>query len=556
MNHQIKRAVAAAIALGAAGGASAFDVSGYTGAPLYISGSTAINAALLNYFTQSLSSAQNPCDITQPIDVYTSSSAGKKFTAFACVPNSSLSFTNTVQLVAIQEQNGGSFNAFAVDSGGNAANLVYPVLSSLNSGAATNCGTATVHAATSDQAAYNSYTCANFSTTTVQPTLGFADVEASIFGTTINTAVPAPSISLDFGVGVTVGLYHALQNLEGLGNDDTLANMPSLSKANITSVLTGVTTSWSQIVNASNNTSAGAQSVVFGPNGGYNSGVATNPVNTNVYVCRRDDHSGTEKTNEIVFGNLNCSTGAKSFVQVSAATGFKNTLNANANITATHYAQSTGGTWTKGTVANHYNDGYVGQLTFAGGSTGDVLACLGDRDSVGEFGIGIASLDNSWGSTQGTANKRDWRPVKIDGVVPSIENVAANRYPVWAQSTLYTGTSPGGDAGSLQTFMSTGNDAVGAAASIQAVDDADQWGQLSTNSNQGPAFDGGILGIPGNGTNAVNTADKTQTQFRANPVNSYVKATGGTVNNCQTPESASTGTNQQAAGLPTWATPL
>lgn len=562
MKLKIRHAVAAAMLLGAAGSASAFDISTYTGTPLYVGGSTAIDKALLAWFEET-ADTNSPCitnDSNNPIDVYTGTQAGIKFIAVACTANTantgSVADSNG-HIVFIKEDNGGSLNGIlgvGLPANGGTT-LTFPVVSGLTATACDNTPKGAVAGVTS---AFNSHNCPGTGTTTtytslttpIQANLGFADVEAGIFGKDAGFNASTDPTGLDlvgkstidivFAPAVSLGLYHALQSAEGLTPDDATGDMPSLSSAVLSSIFTNKITDWSKITDVNGAVSA-QTSIQFGTSGGtsheYNGGAPGNPAGTKIYFCRRDDGSGTEKTSEIVFGNNVCTTGNQTF---RAAVN-----------------QTNGNSWTQPASLS------AEAVTFAGSGTGAVLNCLQGTDQLGGYAIGYASVDNGWGS-KGTTNAstgigtQDFRYVKVDGVIPSIENAASGKYRYWAQSSLYTpgsqsGHNPAsGDALVLQNYL-TGvtktSAGIGSAAAIGALDASNQW-------TNGPTWDGGVLGIPGNVGNTPNASSGvTVAQFRLNPVNDFVKASGGN-DNCQAPIGFNTTPiTAGASGTVSWSSP-
>jgi hypothetical protein len=156
-------------------------------------------------------------------------------------------------------------------------------------------------------------------------------------------------------------------------------------------------------------------------------------------------------------------------------------------------------------------------------------------------------VDNAWG-TNGTPAQSslaaDFRYIKVDGLLPSIENAASGRYPIFAQS-VYTipansaqsNSLSGGAALALQNAI-IGVHGIGYYKVVEAVNALDQWSS--------PNFHGGLLAIPSNsqGTYGPNTPvdpSATNAQFFVNPVNLYYHTTGGvdtasnpsSIDNCQ-----------------------
>ncbi len=548
MNMRIRHAVTAALLLGAAGSASAFDITGFTGTPLYVGGSTAIDKALLAFFEQTADTS-SPCVTTDPvgnpIDVYTGTQAGIKFVAVACTANAAN--TGAVadaagHIVFIKEDNGGSGNGIAGVGAPGGTPLTFPAIGGLTiAGGTPNCDTSAKAAVAGVTAAFNAHACAaGYGSIAAQlANFGFADVEAAIF--------PFDPVALDltqqntidivFAPAVSLGLYHALQKAQGLTPGDLTADIPSLSTATLSSIFTGKVTTWANVVDANGAISA-QTSLQFGTSGGaaheFNGGAPGNPASTKIFLCRRDINSGTQKTSEIVFGGNNC---------VGGNVGFRS-----------DGAGDPGSSWTQpASVATIPN-------TFSGASTGAVLNCLQGVDQLGGFAIGYASVDNGWGS-KGTTNAttgigtQDFRYVKVDGAVSSIENAASGKYKYWAQSSLYLPGAGGGhnkatgDALIVQNYLTGVTNVaagIGSAAAIGALDVSNQW-------SNGPIWDGGVLAIPGNVGNATNAATATTTTFRGNPVNDYVKANGGN-NNCQ-PQVLAAGAKTSASGTVSWTSP-
>lgn len=138
------------------------------------------------------------------------------------------------------------------------------------------------------------YTCP--STVNLVPDAGVSDVEPALFvGMNLPTGWTALSgaevAGLDvasqngvvFGIAATNNLYAALQAAQGLGADYSDANRPSLSRAQLTSLMTGALTDWSAV------------------------GVASNGA---INVGRRTAGSGTQASANAWFGGFPCSTGA------------------------------------------------------------------------------------------------------------------------------------------------------------------------------------------------------------------------------------------------------
>src|SRR5262249_53376852 len=148
--------------------------------------------------------------------------------------------------------------------------------------------------------------------------------------------------------------------------------------------------------------------------------------------------------------------------------------------------------------------------------------------------------------------RRDFRYIRVDGVVPSIENVAAGKYLYWAQSSDYIPNAgrpntATGVAGQIAAAFSNAATVIGNVGQISALNQHFEYTI--------PAFDGGFLALPASGGQIPNPATgSVVTSFQGNPVNTYTRANGGgSPNNCQTPYASSVAPN---VGVPpVWATP-
>jgi len=562
MNFKVRNAVAAAIASGAAftGVAHAADITAVNPSNvLYAGGSTAVSASLTEYFLQATDSTSQPCDETKSIDLYSDGSGSTQFLAVACTANSSMGLAANTLIAFVKELNGGSFNGLG-PVGANTT-LTFPDVSTLTSNAfqtgSTACASssvaALVKAGTTLAVGYTKHSCsssANFTadaaaytTTGLAPNIGFADVNSTAFGTSDAALgiTTGQTVQIIFAPAVSLGLYHALQAAQGLPQDDNVTDMPGLSKAELTSLFTNQVNRWSSMM-ASNGTLLTAESVVFGGSSGatYGGGGATTPSSNIVYFCRRDDYSGTERSDEIYFALQNC-------VPSGTVNGFRN---------ASAFTDQSGHAANQ-TFGNSWVNSDTSVATFPASSTGNVLACLQGHDSVGHYAIGYASIDNSWGAQQSTSGRRDWRFIKVNNNVPSIENAAAGKWQVVAQSVYALpsnnaqGNYPTGTALTFAQFFTGtgGNNATsfGKAATVAAVNAQDQW--------TAPALDGGLLSIPIAGVNTPNAASAALSTFQGNPVSDFAKVSGSTLNNCQNPDRASNATSIGVNGTVSWATP-
>ena len=526
-NFRVQQAVAAALTMGAAAAASAAPVD-ITAVPaanvLYTSGSTAIDPGLTSYF---IAGATAPCSGSgADASFYVGTAAGKKFIAVACTGAAGSPFAGQA-IAIIKEDNGGS--GFGIDpvrddaplpSSGTQANT-FPDFTTLTS---TNCPGAPV-------AAPASATCTGYGTSTVHSNLGFADVEPAAFQDSIGSATQFSTLDVVFAAGVNVGLYHELQSAQGLTvGSDLAADMPEVTHAQLSAIFAGQISDWAKVIPG-----AGTTAVNWGVAAGTTwngtttvastSPISSNPSTTGIFICQRGQSSGSERAAEIFLEDQNCSTGIQ---KLSAA------------IPPTTGAD--GVTWTASFTADK---------NFAGGGTGDLLACLQGADKAGHLAIGFASIDNPWGSFQSNTARKDFRYIRYNDAVPSIETAAAGAYDWWVQSVgvapaATNGNAAAGVAGQVATFVQTGANRIGSVTSIANLN--------ATHVYQAGVWDAGFLAIPDGVAATPNAVTATVANFEANPVNSLTHfGSGAVTNNCQPPIVSPTAPSTSAS--PTWLTP-
>lgn len=530
LNSRVQQAVAAALALSAAAAANAANVDITTVAAanvLYASGSTAIDPGLTSYF---IAGATAPCSTNgadPAASFYTGTVAGKKFIAVACTGAAGSPFA-AQPIAIIKEDNGGSLfgidpvrDDVALPSTGTQANT-FPDYTTLTS---TNCPGAPV-------AAPASAACTGYAVSTVHPNLGFADVEPAAFQDSIGTATQFGTLDVVFAPAVNVGLYHELQTAQSLTvGSDLAAAMPQLTKAQLTAIFSGAIADWAKVIPA-----AGTTPVNWGVAAGTTwNGTATvastvpvsaNPSTTTVFICQRGQSSGTERAAEIFFEGQNCATGTLVLAKAIPAT-----------------IGADGVTWATSFTADK---------NFAGAGTGDLLACLQGADKAGHLAIGFASIENPWGSFQGNTARKDFRYIRYNDAVPSIQTAAAGAYDYWVQSVgvapaATNGNAASGVAGQVASFIQTGANRIGSVASVANLN--------ATHVYETGNWEAGFLTIPDGVAATPNAATATVSTFEGNPVNVSTRfGTGVSVtNNCQTPVVHSSAPSSSNA--PAWLIP-
>jgi ABC-type phosphate transport system substrate-binding protein len=550
LNSKVSQAVTAALALGAAAAAQAAAPAAVTigtvpaGNILYISGSTAITPALVDYMVNATKPLCNKAAGT-PV-VYTGTETGGQFNAVSCIAASSLGLPANTKIAIIKENNAGSKNGILPLSAPATNPVSYPQTT-----AAGFDGHCVPAAAPITQAGFLPYfpvTCdATYpivtSTATTGPysALGYADVEAAIFGLNPTNVGSGSSVDTPFGIVLSLGAYHALQGAEGLTENNTLANMPTLSRVQLAGMFNGFVTDWTHVFGTGSGSSVGAQSVHFGNSGlnganhvcydgtqnstaadcqaGTQASVAVAPHDTTIYFCERGQSSGTQQTTQIFFAGEGCIGSPIKFLAPTTVS-----------------CLASGCTWSAASFGTNE--------VFAGNGQGDDLACLEGHDEQGQFAVSLSSTDQAWGAVAVANNlqaKADWRFIRIDGAAPSNENIAAGKYDLWAQSAFYYATSganlPTGNELTLQKFFT--------AAATQIGPDTTAAIDLGLQRSN-PSLDGGLLAIP-IGSATPPSPTETQTQFRATPVNSFLRNNPG--NNCQPPYPAG---GVSVTNTPTW----
>lgn len=551
LNSKVSQAVTAALALGAAAAAQAAPLPAVqigtvpAGNILYISGSTAITPALLDYMVN----ATKPlCDVstTRP-SVYTGTESGGSFNAVSCIAAASLGLGSNVEIAIIKENNAGSKNGILPISAPTTNFVSYPNVTAANFDA--NCVPPAAPITQQGFVPYYPVTCDTTypvvtSTGSSGPysALGYADVEAGIFALNPTNIGSGSSVDTPFGIVLSLGAYHALQAAEGMAHqDNALSDMPTLSRVQLAGMFNGFVTDWTHVYGNGSGSSVGAQSVHFG-NSGLNAGnhvcydgtqnstaadcqagtqasVAETPHDTTIYFCERGQSSGTQQTNQIFFAGQGCIGSPTKFSPPTQSGCF-----------------ASGCAWSATT--------YGGDEVFAGAGQGDDLSCLEGHDEQGQFAISLSSTDQAWGTVAVANNlqaKADWRFIRVDGAAPSNENIAAGKYDLWAQSAFYFATSgvnlPTGNELTLQKFFT--------AAATQIGPDTTAAIDLGLQRSN-PTLDGGLLAIP-IGSATPPTPGESQATFRGTPVNSFLRDNPG--DNCQ-PAYPAGGASLSTA--PTW----
>lgn len=329
------------------------------------------------------------------------------------------------------------------------------------------------------------------------PTGGIADVEANLLKNPNGVFFPAAALSLLTGAPgldvvwtpwVTKNLYYALQAAQHLAdgtvkaacntaNNDAPACAPSLSKSQVADIMTlAGFYSWNQILNLNNAT------------------------DNTVYLCRRDDGSGTEASYEVYFLGARCGgpsnpSGSKLVIATPASA--------------------------------------PGQVT-VNGSTGGVRNCLQTYFAAGQWALGFGAETVAADLTvHGTNTCNDcFRAPAIDGVLPTLANVVNGYDPYWSTDFLYTANSgPDKSSGAPLTLFQSFEGKLGHPATTAVTNKAFAGRPWGDSGDLSPA----LVYENANPPTMPATSGSGGT-IAANPVNAQTKGQdAGSLTNCSTP---------------------
>lgn len=323
---------------------------------------------------------------------------------------------------------------------------------------------------------------------------GFAPISAD----DLSKLTVKGSVALTFGIPVTTDFRNALQEAQfGVADpcvgDDTEACMPSLSRNQIASIYSGKISSWKKLMVGGVNVFDNASAVFKG----------VGPTADRVHICRRVEGSGTQAQHGINFLNTPCaSSAAVPATETGALIEF-------APVTQVHEMSGSGD------VTDCLDALDTGVLGVTTGEMGD--GSFFDNTYGKRWAVGIQSLEKS------SAN---FRFIKVDGVAPTLANVAAGKYMDFAELTFQYNTARMNDGSRVNT--KTIADALIASAGEPTV-----VGEINKKFVHGfhALQEVGFLANPNDfAAKADGTVDI------AKPVNPYTHANGALpVDNCRIP---------------------
>jgi hypothetical protein len=292
-------------------------------------------------------------------------------------------------------------------------------------------------------------------------------------------------------------------------NGESEACMPSLTKPEINSLLTGRIVTWSQLLDAS--------------------GAAILPA-LPVQICRRVAGSGTQATINALSSNWPCDPNRTDL-----------------------------------TIDIVNPRGTAGPTVVLNSGSSDVDNCLNSFNGTGNpYAIGNLSVEG-----RNVAKDRAWRFIKIDGVAPTLRNVHAGDYSLWTQQacqrrgeTLPYNAAVGADdtiANKAKVFTALCGDA--AVNGLNGLPTLTKLNNPLANCNVDPTKCASLYTWGQSGWLATPTSGLLYDNVLAaatRPVNAYTReVTTGKVNVCQTPVKSTAGGNAGRGTIvapnPTWA---
>lgn len=263
------------------------------------------------------------------------------------------------------------------------------------------------------------------------------------------TALPAgftvaPTGGLVYGIAVTLDLYKVLQAAEkragalpssvvvGKYDEDSL---PSLNRNLLASLLAGKVGAWDKIKIVDKTDSNTVKSLVdpailadAGVTAPYKEQISGSNF-TPVAVARRNNGAAV---GAVAYSKLlNYPGVSAAFKPATATPDFATDEDASLPI-----VKSPGGTADTGLLLKDWQNG-----TNATGNNNVVNgAAFANR-----WGIAINSADRNNGVTTAGTGGDPWRYIKVDGYAPTLENVAAAAYPLWAEGTILYRTAKATD---------------------------------------------------------------------------------------------------------------
>ncbi|MFZ2727033.1 MAG: hypothetical protein WAX77_12325 [Methylococcaceae bacterium] len=375
--------------------------------------------------------------------------------------------------------------------------------------------------------------------TSTSPDFGISDVEPRIFTVASGNAPTGtpniaasykivPGVAAVFGVVATKGLRNALQEAQfGKGNacvgSETQSCMPSLSSTQIADIFAAYPAPIAPLTLPV----AGAgkihdwQQFKVGSSNLY-SNATVKPASSKLHICSRTIGSGTKAQFGIRFLDNVCNPAGSKMVSQADYAGSNETAGSapvleSATRPMVHTMASSGGL-----------EECLDELDL------DTNNTSGSFDSTkyagARWAIGIQSLDKN------ASRSKSYRFIKVDGVAPTLENVANGSYHDWVESVyLYRVGAVNPLSGDRSTLINEVINSFGKPAVLAAVNTSSATHSFGVS---------GFLAVP----NAVHPASVTGKVDLTAPVNPlsyaiYPATSTNSTNNCRVPLLYSTPSN-------------
>jgi hypothetical protein len=516
---------------------------------VYLSGASAAGTFLEKVFTGTGVAADQICDVTKPIWKFKDSIDGATQKAYLCTQST----TATGLTLAPDKAN---LLIFKRDEGGSGYGVA-PIITEAkgdNAGAAiefmkvnsTNCSGATaavVGTLSSITCSYSTGVAGN--NDKVIPDFGISDVDPGAFkgqnaplktdNITLFSDVTASDVSLltvvpgaavVFGVPATLHLYKALQGAQlamgtipprGRNNANTAdvdcavgditnqACMPSLTKQEIATLIKGDWSNWNKLKVVTG--AVGSQVSLGLYDWAVANQAADKPADPATHICRRENGSGTQAQLNNFALNYPCTTASGQTAPASGNDGINGNTGNKTESSAVALIHENS---TSGRVTACLKDLNLGVDTAADGFTNPYLSGV-------RWAIGAQALEKKDAS---------FEFVKVNGVAPTLANVANGSYLDWFENTFQYNTNHA--KFKTDTGLKLTIDAIIKAASVPAV-------MASINSGSGLSHgfgNGAYLANP-----KANTPVATGIFNLSLPVNAYSHTPSSSValDNCRAP---------------------
>ena len=311
--------------------------------------------------------------------------------------------------------------------------------------------------------------------TTGQPEAGWPTTLTTIPTTGATAFTILPTGGLVYGVGVTADLYKVLQaaeiragklpNTVKIGAYDE-ASLPSLNRNVLASIISGNVGSWDQI-KIVDTTAGNTVKTLLDPS-------ILNDASVNApYVSQITGKSPIavgNRYNGAAVGAvaysvlLNYPSVANSFAPATAVPNTSTDEDASLPI-----VKQPGGTTDTGNLLKDWQNG----TNLTGYNNVKNGAGYANR-----WGIAINNASGNSKVTAAGTGGDGWRYIKIDGYAPTLENVAAGAYPLWAEGTLIFHTAKASDkkwADKVNLLTALAND-LGSPTVANVVNSKQAWG--------------------------------------------------------------------------------